>query len=198
MCDYLPSNFLYGTYSSFVNGRTSRGGLPNTFTPNNGHESFVGQGMINVATLGLYALTVTQSYGVTNPYVRTAVSDSALATEMYRYYDSDYSAAGGGGKAELQQFINLTIPLDDLMRNRPDHWPRVSVGVGHFVKSAKFVNIAKIRWESPLTGTLAELSFTSVGSTLRGARMQRKPGTGWSRWDNANGAASNDANLDTP
>ncbi len=195
MCDYLPSNILFDTYTSFVDGNTSRGGIPNYYSP---YQGFVGQGMINLPTLGLYSLTVTQSYGVANadPFIRT-VSDTGLTGEYYRYYDSDYSAASGGGKVDLQQFIAITIPLKDMMRQRPDHWSRVSVGVGHFVKSAKFVNIAKIRWESPFTGSLAELSFTGIGSSLRGARMQRKPGMGWATWDNATGAA-NDANLDTP
>ena len=197
MCDYMPSNVLYSTYTSFVNGGTNRGGIPTYFLPNRGtHESFVGQGMINVPTLGIYALTVTQSYGVSNP-VRRTIDDKTLATEYYRFYDSDYSAAGGGGKTELQQFINITIPMSPLMKQQPQHWSVVSVGVGHFVKSAKFVSIAKIRWESPLTGSLTELSFTGVGSSLRGARMQRKPGSGWAKWDNVS-ASANDANLDTP
>ena len=73
----------------------------------------------------------------------------------------------------------------------------VSVGVAHYIKSAKFANVARVRWTNPLTGAESELSFTAVGTTLRGARMQRKTGGGWAKWDNASGAM-NDPHLDTP
>ena len=74
----------------------------------------------------------------------------------------------------------------------------LTVGVARYIKSAKFANVARVRWTSPFTGNTAELSFTGVGTTLRGARMQRKPGGGWAYWDNGTAAARNEANLDSP
>lgn len=188
LCEYLPSNAIFSTYASYVNGSASTGGIPKIF-----HRS--GSGLVSGDMLGqsqgLYSLSNNRSYGITNPVGRT-VDDRGLSSEYYNGYVSDY-----GSGTSLQQFIDITVPLSRLMGQQPDHWPIVSVGVGHFVKSAKFVNIAKIRWVSPITGAMSELSFTGVGSSLRGARMQRKPGMGWAQWDNVS-AAANDANLDTP
>lgn len=210
LCDYVPSNTLYNFYASYSGGApaTSDGGLTRFFLPIDrqpGGErpfDFVGQGMTQTGTLGIYSLSVAQSYGLSNPYERT-VSDSGLMGELARYFDTDYPAAAGGGQANLQQFIRLTLHMGDLMTSgaKPDHWPAVTVGVGRFVKSGHFVNIAKVRWVSPLTGDTTELSFTGFGTSLRGARMQRRPGmgstAGWARWDNSP-AVTNDAHLDTP
>jgi hypothetical protein len=192
MCDYLPSNVLYGIYVPPA-ADVSKGGLATYFQPDRGF--FIGSGMERVATLGLYALTVTQSYGVVDP---TAISaGKQLAGAHYCFYNSDYTASGGGGADRLQQFMSLMMPLKPWATLLPASWPQLSVGVARYIKSAKFVGIARIRWSDPLTGKTSELSFTGVGSSLRGARMQRKPTSGWADWDNAPGA-TNDANLDTP
>jgi type II secretory pathway pseudopilin PulG len=208
LCDYVPTNTLFNFHASYSSAQpaTNHGGLTRFFMPIDDQPGgdrpfyFVGQGMTNTGTLGIYALTVAQSYGITNPYERT-VTDSGLQGELLRYYDTDYPAAAGGGKDALQQFITLTLRMGDLMTSgaRPVSWPSVSVGVARYVKSAHYVNLAKVRWMSPFTGETSELSFTGFGTTLRGARMQRKPdaGGGWAAWDNASGTM-NDLNLDSP
>jgi Prokaryotic N-terminal methylation motif len=192
MCDYLPSNVLYGVYVP-PGADISRGGLATYFQPDRGF--FIGSGMERVPTLGLYALTVTQSYGVVDPTAVTA--GKPLAEALYSFYNSDYTASGGGGADRLQQFMKLMMPLKPWATTLPANWPQLAVGVARYIKSAKFVGIARIRWSDPLTGNTSELSFTGVGSSLRGARMQRKPTSGWAEWDNGPGA-TNDANLDTP
>jgi hypothetical protein len=131
-----------------------------------------------------------------NPHERT-VTDANLAHEHYSYYDSDYTAKSGGGMLKLQEFIEKTIALEPIMQFSPDSWPIVSIGTARYIKSAKYVNISKINWTDPFTGNTSELSFTGIGSSLRGARMQRKPGGGWANWDNAPGAVI-DEHLDTP
>lgn len=195
MCDYLPSNVIYSGYTSYVAGRTSPGGLPRYFLPNKGF--LIGTGMNDIHALGLHGLTHAQSFGVCNPALRT-VSDTDLVNEHFRYWESDYSTYWNTGNATaLQNFMKVTLAMDTLMKTSPTHWPVVSVGVAHYIKSAKFANVARVRWTNPLTGNESELSFTGVGTTLRGARMQRKPGSGWARWDNGSGAM-NDPHLDTP
>lgn len=192
MCDYLPSNALYGVYVP-PGTDVSQGGLPTYFQPDRGF--LIGSGMERVPTLGLYALTVTQSYGVVSPdEVGTGVP---LGSALYRFYNSDYTSAGGGGAALLQQFMKQMMPLKPWATVLPNNWPQLAVGAARYIKSAKFVGIARIRWSDPLTGNTSELSFTGVGSSLRGARMQRKPSGGWANWDNGP-AAINDPNLDTP
>ena len=175
--------------------------------PNGGwYWNFVGQGM-GPTTMGVYSLTSTSSYAVSNPYgdsIDNGIIDSnTLAWRCYSYSNSDYSATYNGNNQGaalgLQYFIATTLPLKAIMAGTPTNWPNVLVGCGHYIKSAHYVNLAKIRWTSPLTGQVAELSFDGLGTTLRGARMQRRPGsaTGWANWDNATGA-TNDANMDGP
>lgn len=195
MCDYLPSNTIYGVYTSYAGGRTSPGGIPGYFLPNKGF--LIGTGMHEIHALGLHGLTHAQSFGVMNPALRT-ISDTDLVNEHFRYWESDYSTYWNTGNATaLQNFMKSTLALDTMMKTSPDHWPVVSVGVAHYIKSAKFANVARVRWTNPLTGAESELSFTAVGTTLRGARMQRKIGGGWAKWDNAS-SATNDPHLDTP
>ena len=195
MCDYLPSNTIYSVYTSYSGGRTSPGGIPKYFLPDKGF--LIGTGMHEIHALGLHGLTHAQSFGVSNPALRT-VSDTDLVNEHFRYWESDYSTYWNTGNATgLQNFMKVTLAQDTLMKASPTHWPVVSVGVAHYIKSAKFANVARVRWTNPLTGAESELSFTGVGTTLRGARMQRKLGGGWARWDNGSGAM-NDSHLDTP
>ena len=61
----------------------------------------------------------------------------------------------------------------------PDHWPAVSIGVMRFLNNCRYVTLCKVRWISPITGQQAELSFTTLATSLRGARQQRAPGGGW-------------------
>ena len=192
LCDYLPANTLYGIYVP-ARSDVSKGGLATYFQPDRGF--FIGSGMERVPTLGLYALTVTQSYGVVDPTATS--SGKPLASAHYSYYNSDYTASGGDGAKRLQQFMTLMMPLKPWATALPETWPTLSVGVARYVKSAKFVGIARIRWTDPLNGNTSELSFTGVGSSLRGARMQRKITSGWAKWDNATNAA-NDLHLDSP
>lgn len=59
-----------------------------------------------------------------------------------------------------------------------------------FIKNTRFVNLARVTWTNPVNGQTSELSFTSFGTTLRGARQQRHPSGGWARWDNDGSANS--------
>ena len=196
MCDYLPSNAMYGAYGSYTDGRnTNHGGMTRILLESNGR--FRGTGM-GPTTMGIYAFSNANSFGVTNPGGRI-VSADVLAGELYRHWDTDYNIVNQNS-ADLTQFMTAILPMEKILDSSPANWPVVTVGVAHFLKSGHFVNLAKVRWVSPLTGQLAELSFTGVGTTLRGARMQRRhpdSGTGWARWDNGP-AAVIDRNLDSP
>lgn len=195
------NNVPYPWLDAFLKQPLTTAGWP-FVNPGSPSWNFVGQGMTST-TLGLYALTSTVSYGVPNPYGDSvdngAIDDNTLVWRTYSYTNTDYSALGTANSTAMQYWIASTLPLTNLMGSAPSTWPTVSVGVGHYVKSAHFVNLAKIRWVSPLTGQIAEFSFDGIGTTLRGARMQRRPTSagGWAAWDNASGAA-NDPNLDGP
>ena len=78
----------------------------------------------------------------------------------------------------------------------------VSVGVARYIKNVHHVALSKVSVVSPLTGNTVELSWGALGTSLRGARQQRKQDLtattgGWARWDNAAGSV-NDKHLDSP
>ena len=80
----------------------------------------------------------------------------------------------------------------------PEAWPRVSVSVTRMLGFAHFQNNAAIQMQNPLTGKVIEFSWMGLGTSLRGARMQRKKTFGWAKWDNASSAYStNDPHLDS-
>jgi hypothetical protein len=102
------------------------------------------------------------------------------------------------GKRSSDQFYDETAYPDPIMvsgRTAPVSWPGLTVRVHRLIKTSRFVNWARVSMAKPITGEEIEMSFTSFGTTLRGARQQRRSGGGWAKWDNANNA-SNDITLD--
>ncbi len=193
-------NTPYPFCDNFVKTQLSNWAWNPTTSGGQNYWNFVGSGM-GPTTIGIYALTTTSSYSIVNPNGNSVdkglVDTPTLVWRHYSYSDTDYSA--GSSPSAMQDFVGITLPYTGIMAAQPGTWPSVSVAVGHYVKSAHYVHLAKIRWTSPLTGQMAEFSFDGIGSTLRGARMQRQPGTaaGWASWDNAPSAV-NQANLDGP
>lgn len=187
-CEYLPPNAIYTWY-------TDQG---TDLTAGNIHKLGIdpGKGFCNGDgnqrnSRGIYRQTYSTSYGYMNPRA-TGVN---LTGDHNRHFNTDYGANEGGGAADLRRFLSMTIFPESIMRQKPDHWPSVDVSVGRFIKNAHHVAIAKIRRVSSLTAESIELSWSGLGSSLRGARQQRKPGSGWANWDN--GGSTNDPNLDT-
>lgn len=171
---------------------------------------------------GIYRQTYSESFGYFNPRSfdnygsgnenkKTLPSIATLRDWHYQHFTTDYGAyeddnneTNWNGRDRMQWFINhvnhpetLFTPRTDLTGNRPAHWPDVYVSVGRYIKNARHVALAKVRQISPYTGETIELSWTGLGTSLRGARQQRHYNNGWARWDNGNNA-TNDPHLDTP
>ncbi|MBA3683695.1 MAG: prepilin-type N-terminal cleavage/methylation domain-containing protein [Planctomycetes bacterium] len=60
-----------------------------------------------------------------------------------------------------------------LLAQKPVSWPRASVDVRRYLKWGNVVNGCHVRLVDPVTGMAQEIAFTTVGTTLRGARMNR-------------------------
>jgi prepilin-type N-terminal cleavage/methylation domain-containing protein len=207
LCEYLPPNSIYTYYTTTDNTQaaTSFGGIAR-ITIDPGGVFCNGDGGQKTSR-GIYRQTYSTSYGYINPRASDTQnpqpgdplpSVSKLKDWHYQHYNTDYGAYNGGGQTQLQWFINHTVFMEKLLESKPEHWPVVEVAVGRFIKNAHHVAIAKIRKLDTLSGDFIELSWTGLGSTLRGARQQRLPtGKGWAKWDNKVGATC-DNNLDTP
>lgn len=204
-CDYLPSNSIY-TWHSHTGDRTLGGINKLGVSPNHNFTNWDGD---QRTSRGIYRNTYSRSYGYIDPRAwndwgvepfptsGTPLTGDALRRRFYQHYNSDYGATDGGGAAELRAFIRHTIWHEPLIGAKPENWPELKVAVGRLLKNAHFIAVAKVNRISPLTGEEIELSWCGLGSTLRGARMQRHQNTGWARWDNA-ASATIDPNLDAP
>lgn len=171
---------------------------------------------------GIYRQTYSVSFGYFNPRapdnygpgkenVTTPPNIQRLREWHYQHYTTDYGAyeddnneASWNGRDRMQWFINhvnhpetIFTPRTDRSGHRPAHWPDVYVSVGRYIKNARHVALAKVRQISPFTGETIELSWTGLGTSLRGARQQRHATTGWARWDNGSNPTI-DPHLDSP
>jgi type II secretory pathway pseudopilin PulG len=161
-----------------------------------------------ITACGLYRETYSTSFGYFNPWASIASPDPlgepGIFLRHYMHFDSDYTAYGpsnppsmNGGSQGLQDLLLHTAYPQLLLAQSPTYWPAVQCCVGRLIKNDHHVAVAKIIRIDPLTGKISELSFPGLGTTLRGARQQRKPGGGWANWDDQPGI-SNDPNLDSP
>ena len=212
LADYLPANAIYTWYTTGTDitvGGMNRFGVHKDykFTNRDGDQR---------TSRGIYRNTYSSSYAYINPRswddyrVNPPPKDgkpmtgNTLRQRFYQAYDSDYNAstvdAGGGWKGgdDLRWMLSHTNWPESLIEERPHLWPDVQVSVGRLIKNAHHVAIARISRLSPYTGELIELTWSGLGSTLRGARQQRHQNTGWARWDNDPRSAIIDPTLDTP
>jgi prepilin-type N-terminal cleavage/methylation domain-containing protein len=102
---------------------------------------------------------------------------------------------------QYKDFIDKTEVLEKVINNGgPAAWSKVDVVVKRIVFRARFTNICSVRWTNPLSGKSAELNFTAFGTSLRGARQQRKEDSGWAKWygpsDSLPSGQRNDTTLD--
>lgn len=89
------------------------------------------------------------------------------------------------GRADLiDHFLAHTGYVAMELDVRPASWPEVRMTVHRLIKNGRFVNLCIITCFDPASGQSVEIPFTCFGTTLRGARQQRAPKTGWADYDN--------------
>jgi hypothetical protein len=219
MCEYLPTNAIYDFYMSASSSSTS-GGMSDQCTIPQWPSQPTNYGFRNadgwqITACGIYRETYSTSFGYFNPWAPVdPLGDPGFFPRFYMHFDSDYTAAGVNtsgpqyqfGSNGLKDLLAHTAYLQALLPQKPTSWPNVSTTVGRLVKNDHFVAVAKINTWNAVKGSVDQLSFLGLGTTLRGARMQRLPtpnaqGYGWAKWDDdpvAISSGSNDPNLDSP
>lgn len=205
MLEYLPPNAIYDFYQSYNASTTSYGSMSMQCTkPGWGSNGGFRNGDGNqITACGIYRETYSTSFGYFNPWTPADPNwEPGIFARHYMHFDSDYTAYTGGastqyGQYGLQDLLYHTGYPQSLMTTKPLSWPSVYTAVGRLVKSGHHVAVAKIRRIDAINGGFSEISFLGLGTTLRGARMQRNPNGGWANWDDVPGA-SNDPNFDSP
>ncbi len=97
---------------------------------------------------------------------------------------------GPKGNYEGRDFMksNMATVKRPLLIQRPATWPEVLVGTSRVLWGSMFMNTNQVRWSDPVTGRFQSITFNAFGSSLRGARQQRRLPTsyadvgGWARW----------------
>jgi len=96
-----------------------------------------------------------------------------------------WAAVGYNGRDTSWNFQTVTTFLAnsastaDLLPSRPANWPDVTFEVHRFIERGHPVSACLVTCRSPLTGSTFVIPFTCTGTTLRGARQQRQPTSGW-------------------
>ncbi len=182
MLEYMPANCLYVLYGSVAASDVNTGGIPQWCIRPGG--SFNNGDGGQQTSRGKYRNTYATSYAFIDPSSPAINGDqNALSGELRRHWSLGYDNRAG----DHADFNNKTAVPYRLLTLKPAQWPDVVTSVQRFIKNARHATISRVRWISPLTGDSAELSYAGFGTTLRGARQQRHPVTGWARYDNVIG-----------
>jgi len=76
---------------------------------------------------------------------------------------------------EIGPLINRTGMVNPLMPQRPASYPDVQIGSFRSYVNGRFVSDSRVRWVDLNSGETAEVGVAGLGTTLRGARQQRRP-----------------------
>lgn len=207
--DYLPSNgFTVYHSSNATMGKTPKGastnltfgGIPEAFI-SNGNWICASDGGDNTMK-GRIRNTNGSRYYLQSPQFPSSAEARKLAKIGYEARDAetvDGIAMGVNDPRRIEHFLNHTRTSLELMRRdgvltAPSNWPEVTYRVHRFIERGHPVALCVVEMTSPLTGAQLALPFTAIGTTLRGARQQRRPGSGWA--DPFSKIASERATLD--
>lgn len=178
LLDHLPSNILPA-----VPGDPGQDGISGNADDADGawHPRFLQGGTWNMGAgdgysrpNAVYIMTKDQSFFVCPPAWYTGGTPNAGQLREWHW-----SAIRTGRHTNTEGYDNVSwvrarAQLEKpLLAAAPEHWPEVRLSVLRSVTYQRFTNVYKVRWTSPLTGELVELSFAAPGTTLRGARRQR-------------------------
>ncbi len=208
--DYMPANAIYGTPgdpgpdNAYGTGddfdqRMSREWVDPSGSGATGAYRFANSDGGTSWARGIYRHTRDSTYPIIAKSKYTEADTSGWDTkQLIRDHchswatDRVGNATGqtsGNGIQDLTKKALLDRPLVEV---RPESWPDMYVHSMRYISNSRFVAMFRIGWISPLTGEATSLSLTTVSTSLRGARQQRRPtknGGGW--------AKPGEANLDT-
>lgn len=187
---YLPANAFIDYYDVQEGG--SRGIRPSEFrllddTPNQQTMHQIGQAgrLRRQIGTGSGLLMTGSERAATRPFSLytnhlgiSAYPPGAGADEQRQRVNINRQMAGsfGWGAEAISTYPALLSSLAaprPLVASHPRHWPEVGFDVRRTMKWSMVINLCTIRAEDPVTGRMAEISFTAIGTTLRGARMTR-------------------------
>jgi len=186
LCDYSGANAIYGSYGDpggdnryDGTGDTDQGFAPEWGGSWSGGQFANGDGGTRMPR-GVYRLTKDTSYLVVpatesnrdGGTVAALLPPNRLVELNHRNFTSGKN--GGASDNDISRIYDLAFVNQAMLPIRPPNWPELSVGVMRYLTHNRFATLCKVRWTSPLTGELVEISFSTLSTSLRGARQQRR------------------------
>ncbi len=192
-CDYLPPSLLYA-YTGPDPKQNGKVDLLKEFVTGGDFRS--GDGGAWFAQ-GRYRCTKDESF-ILVPLRPIGGTGMVTSGNIRTNYTTGVQANEGTVDTLMKRSLSSRLQL----AMKPAHWPEVKVDVARFLVYNRFVTLSRFGLSNAITGEHIAISFTAVGTTLRGARQQRKPGTvgsgaGWAKWYGPRNPA-NDLHLDSP
>ena len=187
--EYFPSNVLF-IYHGSQPATANPGGQNSGFMPKSvvsGDNLWLGRTFQHFSA-GRFRTTDAGAIPFAND--KPILSSTSNTNDPFR---SSWNVGyGGNGVAnpmqEAQNFHLATVFGGDLLTQHPQQWSHVAVRVERFIRHSRAVNICVIDITDPITGQTSTIPFSTRGTTLRGARLQRTniAGQAWSTYDNSN------------
>jgi prepilin-type N-terminal cleavage/methylation domain-containing protein len=184
MFEYLPSNgfaVYHGNTApkGATSGAISWGGVPVVLTDNGLNWLCPSDGGDNTMK-GRIRNSNGSRYYLPGPQAATVGDARSLAKIGYEARDVAYNAG------EVTRFLDKTRVATELLsvagkRVAPGSWPGIGYRVHRLIERGHPVTLCVVTSTSSLTGAELAIPFTCSGTTLRGARQQRRPAPqyGW-------------------
>ena len=178
LCDYLPANAVFGSYGS------ANGVLP---VVDQGWQGFwvwpvpfpfwtgyfnVGEGECMIPR-GLYGNSNNASCVLIPGCADTSLAN-ATTIELSDANVRQYRVGQLAKPADVQDMLAKALPKRALLPLAPASWPNARVSVLRMMGWKRFITSCRVRCDSAVTGERVELTFTTLSTTLRGARRQRR------------------------
>ncbi len=80
---------------------------------------------------------------------------------------------------KIQTLMNRATMQRPLFDQLPQDWPQMDLVVGRYLSGGRWIQWAGLRWIDRVDQGESQLVIMAPGTTLRGARQQRRPGVGW-------------------
>jgi len=110
-------------------------------------------------------------------------TNEQLVAAQFRSWATDRVVSAGRtdpGNHGIQDLTAKTVISRPMLEHgRPSHWPDLTLQSMRYLSNSRFVTLLRVGWMSPLTGQQTYLSLTTISTSLRGARQQRRLGGGW-------------------
>ena len=165
MVDYLPGNTIFSYFGAngqvpeeFVRTDQPMGAVPDPRAYTNLHPG----GTAENTPKDIWSLTHHTAYCIT--------TSEFYRNKGYNRFRFHQTAPAPWRYKDMQSQCR---ELHDFLPVRPANWPTLTTDMRRYLVWSHNMDVCQVQISSPITGESTRFSFWGIGTTLRGARMQR-------------------------